>query len=183
MTEPSKEFSYLTLPHLILVICLGLIVQLSIDKATLTTELEFEVAKLNNTRKAETDKLFFNRVPKVGSQTIISLLRRMQNINNFTHFTDNQEIKNKQGEKTTLHTLSEKQIYCNMFRDNFTEGTSYSKHMSYLDFKDCGEEYKQPIYLNFVREPVQRVISWYYYIRAPWYQFAANENGTAYKGS
>ncbi len=24
------------------------------------------------------------------------------------------------------------------------------------------------MYVNFVREPVQRVISWYYYIRSPW---------------
>lgn len=26
-----------------------------------------------------------------------------------------------------------------------------------------------PIYVNIVRDPVERVISWFYYVRAPWY--------------
>jgi hypothetical protein len=30
---------------------------------------------------------------------------------------------------------------------------------------------------------VQRIISWYYYIRAPWYMFSVNENNASvYKG-
>lgn len=43
---------------------------------------------LNNTKKAEIDFMFFNRVPKVGSQTIMELLRRLSLKNNFAFYRD-----------------------------------------------------------------------------------------------
>lgn len=39
--------------------------------------------ELNNTARAGTDILFFNRVPKVGSQTFMELLRRLAIKNQF----------------------------------------------------------------------------------------------------
>ncbi|KAF4527127.1 hypothetical protein B566_EDAN016092 [Ephemera danica] len=43
----------------------------------------------------------------------------------------------------------------------------YVKHVCYTNFIKYG--FPDPIYMNIVRDPVERVISWYYYIRAPWY--------------
>ncbi len=43
----------------------------------------------------------------------------------------------------------------------------YVKHVCYTNFTRLG--YPTPIYINLVRDPVERIISWYYYIRAPWY--------------
>ena len=73
---------------------------------------------------------------------------------------------------------------------------SYTKHISYLDFDYFNEltkmpqvqdilenktfKYKRPIFVNMVREPINRVISWYYYIRAPWYIIEPNKNGTRF---
>lgn len=43
---------------------------------------------LNNTRHAENQIIFFNRVPKVGSQTFMELLRRLSIRNNFLFHRD-----------------------------------------------------------------------------------------------
>lgn len=43
---------------------------------------------LNNTRNAMQDIVFFNRVPKVGSQTFMELLRRLSLRNNFGFHRD-----------------------------------------------------------------------------------------------
>lgn len=43
---------------------------------------------LNNTRQAENQIIFFNRVPKVGSQTFMELLRRLSIRNNFRFHRD-----------------------------------------------------------------------------------------------
>lgn len=43
---------------------------------------------LNNTRKAGIEVVFFNRVPKVGSQTFMELLRRLALKNDFAFHRD-----------------------------------------------------------------------------------------------
>ena len=49
-----------------------------------------------------------------------------------------------------------------------------------MDFDEVGLPF--PIYINFVRHPVERIISWYYYVRAPWYQIEEDKyNNTVLK--
>jgi len=43
---------------------------------------------LNNTHRADNQIVFFNRVPKVGSQTFMELLRRLSLRNNFKFHRD-----------------------------------------------------------------------------------------------
>ena len=50
--------------------------------------LQLDVNELNNTRKATKDVLFFNRVPKVGSQTTMELLKSLSIKNNFHYHKD-----------------------------------------------------------------------------------------------
>ena len=77
-TEEECVTGFLTLAHVVSVVSIALVVKLSYESSFLMTEMTFEAAKLNNTRNSEVELLFFNRVPKVGSQTIMSLLKRLQ---------------------------------------------------------------------------------------------------------
>ena len=44
--------------------------------------------ELNNTRKAKNEILFFNRVPKVGSQTTMELMKSLSTKNKFQYHKD-----------------------------------------------------------------------------------------------
>ena len=51
-------------------------------------QFQLDAEALNNTRKAKTELLFFNRVPKVGSQTTMELLKSLSIKNDFHYHKD-----------------------------------------------------------------------------------------------
>ena len=83
-----------------------------------------DVNELNNTRKATKDVLFFNRVPKVGSQTTMELLKKLSVKNNFNYHKDRTQkvetIKLTYKEEVkVLNLLTNQSINCDS--DKFTE--------------------------------------------------------------
>lgn len=115
---------------------------------------------LNNTQFAETNLLLFNRVPKVGSEHLIELIHRLSEHNDFrvsrAPFSEPVRQRLEEDEQEELaNELS-----------GFGEPYAYSMHVNYVDFRQF--ELPQPIYINMIRDPVERVISWFYYKRAPW---------------
>ncbi len=64
---------------------------------------------------------------------------------------------------------------------NITAPFVYIKHMNFIDFSMFN--YTTPIYVNLVRDPVDRVISWYYYNRQGWWnvEFDKETNKTSLK--
>ncbi len=50
--------------------------------------MQLDPKDLNNTAKASKDILFFNRVPKVGSQTTMELLKALSIKNDFHYHKD-----------------------------------------------------------------------------------------------
>jgi len=115
----------------------------------------------NNTAKATKDTLFFNRVPKVGSQTTMELLKSLSIKNNFHYHKDR-----TQKVETIKLTYSEEQRLTGLV-NSFGPASVYVKHVCFSNFTKF--KLPMPIYVNMVRDPVERVISWYYYVRAPWY--------------
>lgn len=122
---------------------------------------QLDPMELNNTRKAKREILFFNRVPKVGSQTTMELLKQLSVKNHFHYHKD----KTQKVEQIKLPYSKEKML--SNLVSSFAPPSVYNKHVCFTNFTKFNLE--MPIYVNMVRDPVERVISWYYYIRAPWY--------------
>ncbi|XP_046746625.1 heparan sulfate 2-O-sulfotransferase pipe-like [Diprion similis] len=120
-----------------------------------------DIDALNNTRKADRDVIFFNRVPKVGSETFAELLRRLAMSNGF-YFTRDMLQK---FEHILLYKEKEFELARRII--GLPEPSVFIKHICFMNFTEFN--LPEPIYINLVRDPVERVISWYYYVRAPWY--------------
>lgn len=59
-----------------------------IGKVLANSLLQLDPNDLNNTKHATKDVLFFNRVPKVGSQTTMELMKSLSIKNNFHYHKD-----------------------------------------------------------------------------------------------
>ncbi|XP_969659.3 heparan sulfate 2-O-sulfotransferase pipe [Tribolium castaneum] len=121
----------------------------------------WEPYQVNNTLKAQQNIVFFNRVPKVGSQTLMELIRRLSIRNNFGFHQDRvQRVE-------TIRLSPEDQAVLSSLVSSYEPPGVYIKHVCFTNISRFG--FPEPIYINLVRDPVERVISWYYYVRAPWY--------------
>ncbi|XP_075160330.1 uronyl 2-sulfotransferase homolog pip-like [Haematobia irritans] len=91
---------------------------------------------------------------------MINLLQKLGKIHDFEVDVDQQQG----GIRTLLEDDEIENTIDNI--GNLDEGTVFVSHVNFMNFTDYEEP--RPIYMNMVRDPVERIISWYYYIRAPW---------------
>ena len=147
--------------------------------ADLKRHLALESGALNNTQYANQSFLIFNRVPKAGSETLWGLLDILAKQNGFISYSDSAEVKQQRGAENTFLNYDQRKTYVEMLRNdngevNITQDKPYCyiKHINFLNFEEFN--YTNPIYVNMVRHPIERLISWYYYTRQGWYQLKFN---------
>ncbi|KRF98513.1 uncharacterized protein Dwil_GK28299 [Drosophila willistoni] len=113
--------------------------------------------RYNNTAKAEMDRMFFTRCAKVGSEALIEFMHHLKDLNSFQ--IDHTGLR--KASQRQLRPMAQAQTAAHIY--NQGEGSVYVEHLPWIDFNQYN--LPKPIYINLVRDPVERMISWYYYVR------------------
>lgn len=101
--------------------------------------------------------ILYNRIPKCGSTTLLKLIKRLSVKNQFDFIAS--KIYNKEKLLNGAFDEFKDWIQQRLSSGNFT---FFNRHLFYIDmpqFKD------NIVYINLMRDPVQRFISGYYYLR------------------
>ncbi|XP_030387984.1 heparan sulfate 2-O-sulfotransferase pipe-like [Scaptodrosophila lebanonensis] len=116
-------------------------------------------AQLNNTVHAERDFIFFNRLEKVGSQSMTQLLGKLGERNGFATYRN--EIPPS---KPNTELFEEEEEFVQQLLE-LVDPAVYVEHTNWINF--TSHNMPKPIYINLVRHPIQKVMSAYYYRRHP----------------
>ncbi|CAM1295127.1 Uncharacterised protein g1199 [Pycnogonum litorale] len=100
--------------------------------------------------------LMYNRIPKCGSTTFIMLLKRLNRRNGYHHFSSDVYHRRRL-------SIGEQELFVRQVK-NMEKPLSVDRHIFFVNFTKFNETL--PIYMNIVRDPVDRLISRFYYLRA-----------------
>ncbi|XP_045116974.1 heparan sulfate 2-O-sulfotransferase 1-like [Portunus trituberculatus] len=103
--------------------------------------------------------VIYNRVPKTGSTSFIGLAYDLCARNKFNVIHLN-TTKNT----PTLSLTDQMRFVYNVSNWLEKKPGIYHGHLAYLDFSRFGVS-RQPIYINLIRKPLDRLVSYYYFVR------------------
>lgn len=111
----------------------------------------------NNTELAQNkDVVFFNRVPKTGSQMMQEMAKILAIENNFTTFIDPTPL-------ALFPPETEQDKFSRNWRKKLNKPGIYFRHVPWMNFTSLSVP--NPVWVSMVRDPIDRVLSWFYYIR------------------
>ncbi|XP_076336643.1 uronyl 2-sulfotransferase-like isoform X2 [Tachypleus tridentatus] len=124
---------------------------LAVDDSVVTSGNSFSF----DFRGLDVDKLMYNRAPKCGSTTIYNIMRKLSVDLGYQHY--NSKIYDKK-----ILDESQQRRFVKRVR-KMPSPCSFDRHVFFVNFSKFGE--KSPLYINVVRDPVERIISSYFYRR------------------
>lgn len=100
-------------------------------------------------------QVFYNRVGKCGSRTVVLLLRLLAEQHGFNMVSS--DIHNR----TRLTNIEQVELMQNI--SNIPQPFLYTRHVHFLNFTSLRIE--QPVYINIIRDPINRFLSNYFFRR------------------
>jgi len=124
-----------------------------LDEKTKTTTQQTNVEVV--TTKPYFDRVVYNRVGKCGSRTMQDIIKKLSKKNKFNfHLSSiNSDTRPK-----LQNLISEVKLI-----DSLPSPMLYSRHIHYINFLKFGV--KHPIYINLIRDPIERFSSNYHFKR------------------
>ncbi|XP_068203069.1 uronyl 2-sulfotransferase-like [Palaemon carinicauda] len=114
-----------------------------------------------NMTPPEASIVIYNRVPKCASSTMQTILRRLSKHLTFEHVSsliyDHHQLTRDEQEKLVENLTTS-------LAAAPSHALSYDRHLYYTNFTGLGMS--PPVYINIVRDPVERFISSFYYRRS-----------------
>jgi len=102
------------------------------------------------------DVLYFNRIPKTGSENFVFLMSKLSKENNFTHYRYSQPDPRHltyEGQRKHIKEVMKKP----------QRPLTYDRHVHFIDFTQFIGV--QPIWFSIIRDPVDKFVSRYFYNR------------------
>ncbi|XP_064546023.1 heparan sulfate 2-O-sulfotransferase pipe isoform X12 [Drosophila montana] len=110
--------------------------------------------RLNNTRRARLQVVFFNRPTRVCTEQLVPLLRLLSDHNDL-----NLVLNGPVRSISNIRTADEEKIEAEWV-SRLEKDTLYIAHGNWINFTQYGQH--KPIYISLVRDPVERMIQHFY---------------------